>query len=80
MKLTRLLAFAAIGTAVGLLLTTKKGKELRKDVADRSGDLLQRLNKLSKQTISDLQDVASTAKADIEETAKSAKKTAKQYV
>jgi gas vesicle protein len=80
MKLTRLLAFAAIGTAVGLLLTTKKGKELRQDVADRSGDLLKRLNKLSKQTISDLQDVASTAKADIEETAKSAKKTAKQYV
>ena len=80
MKLTRLLAFAAIGTAVGLLLTTKKGKELRKDVADRSGDLLKRLNKLSKQTISDLQEVASTAKADIEDTAKSAKKSAKQYV
>ncbi len=49
MKLTRLLAFAAIGTAIGLLLTTDKGKALRKDLTDRSGDLLNRLTKVGKQ-------------------------------
>jgi gas vesicle protein len=62
MKLTRLLAFAAIGTAVGLLLTTKQGKELRKDVANRGNDLLKKLNKLSKDAAGDVQDVAGNAR------------------
>ena len=62
MKLTRLLAFAAIGTAVGLLLTTKKGKALRSDIADRSGSLLKQLNKFSRSTASDAGDLVHDAR------------------
>lgn len=61
MKLTRLLALAAIGTGVALLFTTKKGKALRGDIADRSGDLLKKLNKLSRDTASDLQEIGTKA-------------------
>lgn len=69
MKLTRLLAFAAIGTGVALLFTTKRGKALRGDIMDKSNDFLTRLNKLSRETASDLQEVGNKAA-----------KTAKQYV
>ena len=61
MKLTRLLALAAIGTGIALLFTTKKGKALRGDIADRSGDLLKKLNKLSRDTASDLQEIGTKA-------------------
>ncbi|MBL7717943.1 MAG: YtxH domain-containing protein [Flavipsychrobacter sp.] len=44
MRTTRLLALAAIGAGVALLFTTKKGKALRSDIADKSGELLKRLN------------------------------------
>lgn len=69
MKLTRLLAFAAIGTGVALLFTTKRGKAIRTDIMDKSSDFLGRLNKLSRDTASDLQEVGTKAT-----------KAAKQYV
>jgi gas vesicle protein len=54
MKLTRLLALAAIGTGIAWLLASDKGKTFRKDIADRSGDLLKRLNKMSHNGVSDI--------------------------
>jgi gas vesicle protein len=69
MKLTRLLAFAAIGTGVALLFTTKRGKALRGDIMDKSGDFLSRLNKLKGDATDDLKEVGGKAA-----------KAAKQYV
>jgi gas vesicle protein len=69
MKLTRLLAFAAIGTGVALLFTTKRGKALRSDIMDKSSDFLSRLNKLRTDTTEDLKEVGNKAT-----------KAAKQYV
>lgn len=72
MKLTRLLALAAIGTGVALLFTTRRGKALRGDIMDKSSDLLSRLNKLTRDTTDDLQEVGNKAVK--------AAKSAKQYV
>jgi gas vesicle protein len=69
MKLTRLLALAAIGTGVALLFTTKRGKALRGDIMDKSGDFLSRLNKLKGDTAEDLKEIGGKAA-----------KAAKQYV
>jgi gas vesicle protein len=58
MKLSRLLVFAAIGVAAGLLLTqTEKGATLRKDMADAADKWAKKLKKLSKQTGTDLTDL-----------------------
>ena len=54
MKLTRLLAIAAVGTAIGWLLATEQGKNVRKDIADRSEDLWNKLYKTSKNGMSDI--------------------------
>lgn len=51
MKLSRVLLLAGAAVAVGLLLTqTEKGNELRRNIADRSGDLARRLKKLRDQS------------------------------
>ena len=57
MKLTRLLAIAAIGAGIGILLYTKPGKKLRNDIADASGDLMKKLTDLSKKTAENLKTI-----------------------
>ncbi|XZF14233.1 YtxH domain-containing protein [Chitinophagaceae bacterium MMS25-I14] len=54
MKLTTLLALAAVGTAIGALMTTKRGKKLQQDIKDASGSLMERLQQLSHKTAGDL--------------------------
>lgn len=67
MRLTRLLALAAIGTGVALLFTTKKGKALRGDIADKSGDLLNKLTKLTKEATSDMLTAGNGARKAVKE-------------
>lgn len=67
MRLTRLLALAAIGTGVALLFTTKKGKALRGDIADKSGDLLNKLTKLTKEATSDMLAAGNGARKAVKE-------------
>ena len=56
MKLSRLLAFAAVGVVAGILLTqTDKGNELRRNLTDSAGNLGKRLGKLRRQS-SDMMD------------------------
>jgi hypothetical protein len=51
MKLSRLLAFAAIGVVAGILLTqTDKGNELRRNLTDSAGDLGRKLGKLRRRS------------------------------
>ena len=57
MKLSRLLAIAAIGAGIGLLLYTKQGKKLRGNVADASNDLMKKLTDLSKKTAENLKTI-----------------------
>jgi gas vesicle protein len=62
MKISKLLVFAAIGVAAGLLLTTEKGAALREDLADAAGDWKEKLNKLARKSgsqLSDLRDLVS---------------------
>ena len=51
MKLSRLLAFAAVGVVAGILLTrTNKGNEIRRNIASSAGDLGKKLGKLRRQS------------------------------
>lgn len=51
MKLSRLLAFAAVGIVAGILLTqTNKGNELRRNIADSAGDWGKKLGKLRRRS------------------------------
>jgi hypothetical protein len=67
MKISRLLMFAAIGIAAGLLLTqTDKGNELRRSMGDSAGELGRKLGKLRRRSgeVADdlLSDVSNAAK------------------
>lgn len=74
MKLTGLLAFAAIGTAVGLLLYTEKGKELRKTAADNATDWSKKLNKLLAKKGNELADLKDKLTDEIEGLSSDARK------
>ena len=51
MKLSRLLAFAAVGVVAGILLTrTNKGNEIRRNIASSAGDLGKKLGKLRRES------------------------------
>jgi hypothetical protein len=51
MRLSRLLAFAAIGVVAGILLTqTDKGNELRRNIAGSAGDWGKKLGKLRRRS------------------------------
>lgn len=60
MKRTSLIALALIGLAVGLSLTTDKGKEYRDDVARGSRKLRKRLRKQAKAAGMDVADFAAS--------------------
>lgn len=74
MKLTGLLAFAAIGTAVGLLLYTDKGKELRKNAAEGATDWSKKLNKLFVKTGNELADLKDKLTEEVEGLSNEARK------
>ena len=74
MRVTGLLALAAIGTAVGLLLYTDKGKEIRKDAMDGASDWSKKLGKLFKQTGNELADLKDKLSGEIEGLSNDAKK------
>jgi gas vesicle protein len=62
MRTSRLLLLAAVGGAVALLLTTDKGKKIRKNITDNAGDSLASLkDMLSKE----VQGLAEEARAQI---------------
>ena len=62
MKLSRLLAFAAIGVVAGILLTqTDKGTELRRNLSDSAGDWGKKLGKLRRRSGEMLDDVMEDA-------------------
>jgi hypothetical protein len=51
MRLSRLLAFAAVGVVAGILLTqTDKGNELRRNITDSAGDWGKKLGKLRRRS------------------------------
>lgn len=62
MRLTRTLAISAIvlGTAV-LLLTTEKGSEVRKNLADKGGDMLKKWKKMPGQAMKKMNGVKKEA-------------------
>lgn len=53
MNTGKILALAAFGGAIALLFTTKRGKELRKELSDKAGDWGETLSELAdKATVS----------------------------
>ena len=54
MKLGKLIAGIGIGTVIGMLCAPKKGSELRKDIKDKSKDLYDKAQNISKEDIQDL--------------------------
>ena len=62
MKLSRLLAFAAIGVVAGILLTqTDKGNQLRRNLSDSAGDWGKKLGKLRRRSGEMMDDVMEDA-------------------
>lgn len=62
MKLSRLLAFAAVGVVAGILLTqTDKGNELRRNLSDSAGDWGKKLGKLRRRSGEMMDDVMEDA-------------------
>ncbi len=77
MKLSRLLAFAAVGIVAGLVLTqTDKGNELRRNIADNAGKWGKKLNRLRRQSEDGLNDMMDEA-TDV---ARKARKRADGYI
>ena len=74
MKLKGLLALAAIGTAVGLLLYTDKGKKITKDATDGAADWGKKLGKLFVKTGNDLTDLKDHLSEEIEGLSNDARK------
>jgi gas vesicle protein len=59
---TSYLFYAALGAAAVLLLTSEKGKEVREDVMDKTGDWTKRLGKIlssARNEVSDLKTIVS---------------------
>ena len=54
MKLGKLIAGIGIGTVIGMLCAPKKGSELRKDIKDKSKDLYDKAQNISKEDIQEL--------------------------
>ena len=54
MKLGKLIARIGIGTVIGMLCAPKKGSELRKDIKDKSKDLYDKAQNISKEDIQEL--------------------------
>ena len=54
MKLGKLIAGIGIGTVIGMLCAPKKGSELRKDIKDKSKDLYDKAQNISKEYIQEL--------------------------
>ena len=54
MKLGKLIAGIGIGTVIGMLCAPKKGSELRKDMKDKSKDLYDKAQNISKEDIQEL--------------------------
>ena len=54
MKLGKLIAGIGIGTVIGMLCKKKKGSELRKDIKDKSKDLYDKAQNISKEDIQEL--------------------------
>lgn len=54
MKLGKLIAGIGIGTVIGMLCAPKKGSELRKDIKDKSKDLYNKAQNISKEDIQEL--------------------------
>lgn len=67
MKISRLLAFAAIGTAIGVLLSTKKGKELRSNISGVAGTLAKKLRKNPNDMLDDVKQLGDKAKKSVSE-------------
>lgn len=54
MKLGKLIVGIGIGTVIGMLCAPKKGSELRKDIKDKSKDLYDKAQNISKEDIQEL--------------------------
>ncbi len=63
---------AIVGAAAALLLTPKKGKEVRQELADLAAEAKKRAHQYCEQVKQDLADANATAEAQAEETKKEA--------
>ena len=70
MKLGKLIAGIGIGTVIGMLCAPKKGSELRKDIKDKSKDLYDKAQNISKE---DIQELINNTIDELEELAVSVK-------
>lgn len=63
---------AIVGAAAALLLTPKKGEEVRQELADLAAEAKKRAHQYCEQVKQDLEDANATAEAQAEETKKEA--------
>ena len=63
---------AIVGAAAALLLTPKKGEEVRQELADLAAEAKKRAHQYCEQVKQDLADANATAEAQAEETKKEA--------
>ena len=63
---------AIVGAAAALLLTSKKGEEVRQELADLAAEAKKRAHQYCEQVKQDLADANATAEAQAEETKKEA--------
>ncbi len=59
MRTSKLLLLAAVGGAVALLLTTEKGKKIRRNIADNAEDWKDQLNDYATDTLASLKKMVS---------------------